>query len=199
MPFSSLVFIRLPRFPEVTVPKPKVEGQTQTWPSCFVPCWSIIIPPPQSPAVLRIALVYWKHAQGSAVLIPASDIAGWINYARRRLSRGIVTSNVYRVRIAQACLCSCVPKHTSSNSVRTERVYHALAQYGAHTLVKQTGLFGTNVLGHGMDGQMWLRPKFNLILTSEVQRALEYCTITHELTINSICLNRFSSLSIRLI
>ena len=40
-----------------------------------------------------------------------------------------------------------VPKHTSSNRARAKEVW-----YRVPTLVKPTGLWGSNVLGHGTDG-----------------------------------------------
>lgn len=49
-----------------------------------------------------------------------------------------------------ALLCSCMsnctlPKYTSSNQATTKEVDHAWEQHGALTLVKQTGLWGSDI------------------------------------------------------
>lgn len=59
---------------------------------------------------------------------------------------------ILHVHIVYLCLCSrmsnrTVPQHTSSSCARSEEVYVASAWYWVLTLVRQTGLWGSNVPG----------------------------------------------------
>lgn len=77
------------------------------------------------------------------------------------------SSIIRMIIIAYLCLCSCLSnhtalKHTSFNHARTKEGYNTWAQYGAPTLVKQTGVLGSNVLGVGMDCLVWVHPKWLL-------------------------------------
>lgn len=52
-----------------------------------------------------------------------------------------------------SCTNNCtVPKHTSSNCDRAKEVYSARTWYEALTLVEQTKLYWSNMLGYGTDG-----------------------------------------------
>lgn len=44
-----------------------------------------------------------------------------------------------------------MPKFSSSNRAGAEEVYRAWGQYAALTLVKQSGLWGSNMLGHSTE------------------------------------------------
>lgn len=82
-----------------------------------------------------------------------------LNHCREEWLHGLqVMSNV-----ALAGLCPCtsdhiMPKSTSSNRVGAKEVYHAWGRYRALRLVKETGLEGSNVLGHGMECPVWASP-----------------------------------------
>ena len=60
------------------------------------------------------------------------------------------------IHVVHPCFCLCmttytVPKPTSSYCASSKDVYRSWPQYGMLTLVKQTGLRGSNLLGHGVD------------------------------------------------
>lgn len=55
-----------------------------------------------------------------------------------------------------------MPKHTSYNRARAKKEYHAWACYGELTLVKQSGLWGSNIPGRGMDCLVWVPLLLNL-------------------------------------
>ncbi len=66
-------------------------------------------------------------------------------------------ANPSQTATAVPCLCMCiliVPKSTSSNHARANEASHAWARNRALTLVKQTGLWGSNMLRHGTDCQV---------------------------------------------
>ena len=50
----------------------------------------------------------------------------------------------------------CMPEHTFSNRGRVNKVYHAWEWYGLLTPAKQTGPWGSNVLGHDIDCLVWV-------------------------------------------
>lgn len=73
------------------------------------------------------------------------------------LQKWTVTSAVNHVHIALRCLCLWMSNCTAlkcsfSNCARTKEVCSAWGRHGALTLIKQTGLWGPNVIGHSTDG-----------------------------------------------
>ena len=54
---------------------------------------------------------------------------------------------------------STTPKHISSYRVRAKEVHWVGARHRVLTLVKQNRLCEPNMLGHGMEVLVWVRPK----------------------------------------
>ena len=76
----------------------------------------------------------------------------------------VINMIILYVHTAHPDLCSCISnrsllKSIPSNHARANNTYRTWAQFRALTLVKQTELWGFNMLGHSTDCLVWMCPK----------------------------------------
>ena len=156
---------RSPRWPVLTLLRPQTGLSTVTSSTYVISSWY---------DTCMTLLVYKKRSRNTlenntenvtvtllSLLFILSNFSHRLN---SHIHKGKVASIIHHVHMMYPCLCLCVsdcntPKHTSANHARAKKACHVWAWYGALTLVKQTGLWGSNMLGYGTDCLVWVLPK----------------------------------------
>lgn len=97
----------------------------------------------------------WSYIWSYFLQIHPSQFPAFINYARWWLSRRTIASIMRHVLSIISLVLLVSGNHTLSMNTSSKCAW-AWTQPGALTLVTQTGLCGSNVLGHNTDGLVWV-------------------------------------------